>query len=202
MRYIGTSVSGIIAAPVDALWEVVSDATRHPELAGSGHVQRVKVLTPEGMGPGALFASNQNIQGMRYKVVSRVVAWDPPFRFAWRIGIAQFPGVAQIWQFELRPEAGATRATNGVVLPYALPPLPPFTQLRHAAARAEAGTMRPTLANLARLVQAPVPEAYDVSLDAPANLVAMMPAPLIHAGLWASGAGLLGWLLLRRQRGA
>lgn len=120
MRYVGASVSGVVRAPVESVWDLVADPTRHPEIAGSGEVQAVTV--PGGrMGPGVVFESQQYMRGLSYVTANRVVIWEPPYRIAWRVGFTFAPGVAQIWMFSLAPEAGGTRIENGVVLPYALP---------------------------------------------------------------------------------
>ena len=52
-------------APREKLFEIVSDVTRHPQMAGSGEVQRVEWMTPLPVRVGSQFKSLQKI-GMEY----------------------------------------------------------------------------------------------------------------------------------------
>jgi hypothetical protein len=199
MRYPGASVSAEIAAPIEALWEVVSDVLRHPQLAGSGEVQQTEILGGDGLALGGLFRSQQKMYGLNYVTVSRAVAWDPPYTFAWRVGFPFAPGVGQTWLFNLTPVAGGTRVENGVALLYALPPLWPFSLLYEDLGRREASVIPPTLENLARIVGAPVPTQFDIRHQPPAMALAHMPPAIIAGGLWL-GAALVGARLLRKAR--
>lgn len=199
MQYLGVSVSAVIAAPIEALWEVVADVTRHAELAGSGEVQQVELLQPGPLQEGALFRAQQKMRGLEYATVSRVVVWAPPLRFAWRVGLDGAAGIAQIWQFALMPEAGGTRVENSVTLPYAIPAFWPFTPLRALVARNEAATMRPTLINLAQVVGAPAPTVFAERQEPPAETAALLPPPLLQAIPWVAGAALLASAALRRR---
>jgi uncharacterized protein YndB with AHSA1/START domain len=199
-RYLGASVSGVIAAPVEAVWDLVSDPTRHPQFAGSGEVQAVKLVSAGPMGLGATFESNQEMRGIRYVTANRTVIWEPPFRFAWRVGTSFAPGVAQIWMFSLTPEAGGTRLENAVVLPYACPTFFPFRLAHDEVGRREIDVMRPTLDNVAHALGVLGPTAVLTNERAPAALTELLPTPLLQAALWAGGAALLLYLLARRGR--
>jgi uncharacterized protein YndB with AHSA1/START domain len=198
--YLGASVSGVIDAPIEAVWELVSDPTRHPQLAGSGEVQAVTLAEAEPMGPGAIFQSQQEMRGLRYVTANRTVIWEPPFRFAWRVGVGFAPGVAQIWMFSLTPEAGGTRVENAVLLPYALPTFFPFRLAHDEVGQREIGVMRPTLDNLAHALGVMVPTAISASERAPAALAALMPSPLLQGALWAGGVAALLYALERWRR--
>lgn len=198
MRYPGASVSAVIAAPIEELWEVVSDVLRHPELAGSGEVQQTEILGGNGLALGGLFRSQQNMHGLKYATVSRVVAWDPPYTFAWRVGIAAAPGIAQTWLFNLTPVAGGTRVENGVALIEALPPFWPFSLLYDDLGRREAEVILPTLKGLARIVGAPVPTEFDTRRQPPMLAIAQMPPAIIQGGLWLGTAVVAAGLLRRR----
>jgi hypothetical protein len=200
MTYLGASVSAVIEAPIENLWVVVSDVARHPELAGSGEVQRVDVLSPGPLTKGTLFRAEQRAHGLAYTVVSRVVAWEPPYRFAWRVGIAQAPGSLQIWQFTLTPQAYGTQVENSVTLPYVVPGVWPLTMLRETVGRNEAAVIRPTLLNLARCVGAPEPTAFKERRDPPADAVALLPSPLLQQAAWFAGTLVVGALVRRRGK--
>lgn len=199
MRYPGARVSALIAAPVEAVWEVVSDVTRHPELAGSGEVQFVEVLDERGLAEGRLFRSRQRMRGLDYVTVSRVVRWDPPYGFAWRVGTAFAPGVAQTWMFSLTPAVGGTRVENSVLLIYALPAVWPFTLLHTTIGRLEAQVMQPTLVNLAHILGVPEPDEFNIEYAPPPAAVQLMPPAGLQLIFWLAAAGLAG-LVLRRRR--
>jgi len=200
-KYSGAAVSGVIAAPVEAVWELVSDVARHPEIAGSGEVRAVEVVGGGPLRRGTVFESRQNLRGVRYVTANKVVIWEPPYRFGWRVGVPGAPGVAQVWVFSLRPEAGATRLENAVALVYAFPDLPPLRQIRARLGRAYASSMRPTLANAAALLGAPTPTDVVERHEPPPELAAMLPPPALPtvAVLAGGGALFLAARALRRR---
>ncbi|MFQ3660930.1 MAG: SRPBCC family protein [Chloroflexaceae bacterium] len=199
MRYVGASVSGVLRAPVESVWDLVADPTRHPEIAGSGEVRAVTV--PGGrMGPGVVFESQQRMRGLSYVTANRVVIWEPPYRIAWRVGFTFAPGVAQIWMFSLAPEASGTRIENGVVLPYALPNVFPFDLLHREIARREVSVIRPTFTRLASVLGTSPPAELVERLEAPVALTALLPSPWFQGGLWVGLGAALAGLLLRLRR--
>jgi uncharacterized protein YndB with AHSA1/START domain len=191
-KYSGAAVSGLIAAPVEAVWELVSDVARHPAIAGSGEVRGIRVVGDGPLGLGGVFESRQNLRGIKYVTASRVVIWEPPHRFAWRVGLPGAPGRAQTWMFSLRPEAGGTRLENGVALIYAFPSLPPFSLARAQISRRYAGSIHPTLRNVAAILGAPAPSDVVERLEPPPALAAFLPPPAtLPAVALAGGATLL-----------
>ncbi len=205
IAYTGATVSARINAPLEALWELVSDVERHPQIAGSGEVQAVTIRDGRPLTVGAVFESQQYMRGIHYVTANRVVIWDPPYRFAWRVGLPAAPGIAQIWMFRLQPEANGTRVTNGVALVYALPTFFPFSLLRKKIGQGYADSMTPTLANLARMVNAPPPADVQVVTEPPAELTAMLPpllipgATMLAAALAVVAAVLAVWRRWRQQ---
>ncbi len=202
IRYTGATVSGLITAPVEAIWELVSDVERHPQIAGSGEVQAVTVRDSRPLGPGVIFESQQLLRGIHYVTANRIVIWEPPYRFAWRVGTTRAPGIAQIWMFHLQPEANGTRVTNGVALIYALPVFFPFSLLRQKVAQGYARSMQPTLENIARMVNAPPPTDLRITTEPPPELTKMFP-PLFVPGatmVAAAVAAAAGILALWRRR--
>lgn len=200
INYIGATVSATIQASSAVLWEIVSDVTRHPELAGSGEVVQTELLTPGPLAVGSRFQSQQNMRGFRYTTVSHVVACKPPYHLAWHIGLPGTPPFGQVWQFELSPQGEATYVRHGVALVYALPEVLPFTLVSGSIGQMEANTMVPTLANLAARAGAPPPETIATSTHPPETATALLPSPWIQGGLWmAGGAVLLGRLFGGRR---
>ncbi len=201
MRYMGAAVSAVIAAPIEEVWALVSDPTRHPEIAGTGEVRAVQVVGGGPVGLGTVFESQQNMRGARYVTANRVVLWEPPYRFAWRVGLRVNPGVGQIYGFKLTPEAGGTRVENAMASIYAAPAFFPFSLLHEELGRREAGAMRPTLANIARVLGAPPPTDYQERREAPSELAAQLPSPLLQGATVAGlAAALIAFTLRRRQR--
>ncbi len=202
-QYMGATVRGIIAAPPADIWAIISDPTRHPEIAGSGQVVEIEVLTPPPMGLGSQFQAKQNMQGVRYQTVSYVVAFEEERRFTWRIGLPGTGPVAQVWEFTLTPHDDGTLVAHSVALPYAIPQIPPFSLASAATANWEIGTMEPTLSNIAQAVGAPAPANVErIPTPAP-TVLEVLPSPLIQGGIWmAAGAALVGALLVRRPQGS
>lgn len=127
MNYLGAFVRAVIPAPAADIWALVSDPTRHPQLAGSGQVVQTEVITEPPFGLGSRFQSEQNVNGIKYTTVSHVVVYEPERRIAWRIGLPGTPAFGQIWHFVLTPQEDGTLVENGVVLPYVLPTIFPFS---------------------------------------------------------------------------
>lgn len=198
MQYIGAYVQATINASPDTIWSIISDVRRHAELAGSGHVEKVEVLDPVGLHDGAVFQSSQNVDGLSYTTASRVRVWEPPLRFGWQVGPEWLPGIGQLWYFQLTPGDTGTMVENGVVSPFPLPDLPPFNMIHDVFGRSDVQGLRPTLANLARLLGQPAPSEYTESWRANPSMAARLPSPwLITSGM---GLTLLSALMIRRRR--
>lgn len=199
MNYLGAFVRAVIPAPAADIWALVSDPTRHPQLAGSGQVVQTEVITEPPFGLGSRFQSEQNVNGIKYTTVSHVVVYEPERRIAWRIGLPGTPAFGQIWHFVLTPQEDGTLVENGVVLPYVLPTIFPFSAAAQQVGQFEINAIRPTLHNIATLLNVSPPVAYDVSTAPPASLTALLPpAALLGVPIFL-GFGLAGLELLRRR---
>jgi uncharacterized protein YndB with AHSA1/START domain len=104
------SVERTIPAPADAIFALLADPSRHPDIDGSGSVrdskepsQRVKL--------GDKFGMSMKL-GVPYSMVSEVIEFDDGRRIAWQ---SRPPGVfgkisgGRIWRYELEPVDGGTR---------------------------------------------------------------------------------------------
>jgi hypothetical protein len=202
LKYTGAAASGVIAAPIERVWELVSDVTRHPVIAGSGEVQEVTIVGGGKPTTGAVFQSQQNMRGIRYVTANKIVQWDPPYRLAWKVGVPGVPGVAQTWIFDLTPVSGGTQIENGVALVYAFPAFPPFRWMSRTLAQSYGNSITPTLTNIARLLDAPPPTQVTLRTEAPATALAHMPAPILQGAAFAVGGAALtalAWRMLVRK---
>jgi uncharacterized protein YndB with AHSA1/START domain len=200
-RYMGASVSAVLTAPIERVWPIVGDVTRHAELAGSGEVQSVRLRDAAAPAAGVVFESHQRMRGITYTTANRIIEWDPPHRLVWRVGFPFAPGIAQVWHFRLLPSAGGTRVENAVALIYALPETFPLSPLHDAMGRGYAASMTPTLDNLARMLGVQAPIDRRVQLRPPHQLTALLPPPNLMGGLLLGGlaAGAVATAAVIRQ---
>ncbi|MCB1001856.1 MAG: SRPBCC family protein [Acidimicrobiales bacterium] len=102
------SVERVIAAPPEAIFDLLADPARHHDIDGSGTVQRA----PEGsrrLQLGDRFGMDMKM-GIGYSMVSEVVEFEENRRIAWQSTspvkvLGLFVG-GRIWRYELEPVAG------------------------------------------------------------------------------------------------
>ena len=108
------SVDRVIQAPPDELFAVVADATRHPEIDGSGQLVRAKEGAPQHLTLGSTFGMSMKM-GVPYTVTNTVIEFEQDRRIAWQTVLAgplgRFLG-GRIWRYELEPVDGATLVTE------------------------------------------------------------------------------------------
>lgn len=100
------SVSRVIAASPEAIFDVLADPARHAEIDGSGSVQK---LRSEGarLALGAKFGMDMKFGLMPYKISSKVVEFEENELIAW----AHFG--KHRWRYELEAtEVDGAPATN------------------------------------------------------------------------------------------
>lgn len=98
------SVSATIAAPADAVFDILADPTQHPRIDGSGAV-RSTIAGPERLALGTTFGMNMK-QGAPYKITSTVIEFEEGRRIAW-----QHP-LGHVWRYVLEPVDGGTLVTE------------------------------------------------------------------------------------------
>lgn len=98
------SVSRVIAAPPEAIFAVVADATRHADFDGSDSVKGA-VGEPQPLTLGTKFGMNMRI-GLPYRISNEVVEYDQDRLIAW-----QHFGKHR-WRYELEPVDGGTKVTE------------------------------------------------------------------------------------------
>ena len=98
------SVSRVIPAPPDRIFDVLADPALHPQFDGSGTV-RGALGNPTRLSEGAHFGMSMRI-GLPYFVRNTVVEFEEDQRIAWtHLG-------GHRWRYELAPEGDGTRVTE------------------------------------------------------------------------------------------
>jgi uncharacterized protein YndB with AHSA1/START domain len=101
----------VIHAPPDAIFALLADATRHPDIDGSGTVKKAKTGAPVRLALGSTFGMSMKM-GIGYSMVNTVIEFEENRRIAWQ---ARPPGLlgriaaGRIWRYELEPTEGGTR---------------------------------------------------------------------------------------------
>ncbi|HET8602613.1 MAG TPA: SRPBCC family protein [Marmoricola sp.] len=103
------SASITIDAPVERVWEVVSDLRRMPEF--SPELRRVVPLGRRTSGVGARILGINRRGLAAWPTTSRVTRWEPCRAVAWKTRES-----AATWVYELEPAEGGTRVTSRRVL--------------------------------------------------------------------------------------
>jgi len=108
------SVDRVINAPAAALFAVVADAGRHPEIDGSGQLVKAKGGASEPLHLGSTFGMAMKM-GVPYTVTNTVVEFEQDRRIAWQTVLAgplgHFLG-GRIWRYELEETGDGTRVTE------------------------------------------------------------------------------------------
>jgi hypothetical protein len=103
------TVERFIAAPPEAIFALIADPSRHPEIDGSGSVRQAKEPSRR-VGLGDRFGMSMKI-GLPYSMVNEVVEHEEDRRLAWQ---TRGPGAigrrvgGRIWRYELEPRDGGT----------------------------------------------------------------------------------------------
>ena len=109
------SVERTIKAPPEAIFDVLSDASKHSLIDGSGMLQGTGGPNVGASRPsGSTFGMGMKMV-MRYSTVNRVVEFEPQRRIAWQTGPDGAWGrvlAGRIWRYELEPVDGGTRVTE------------------------------------------------------------------------------------------
>ncbi len=104
------SVERVIAAPAADLFAIVADASRHPEIDGSGSVVELKAGEPQKLTLGSTFGMSMKA-GVRYTMSNTVIEFEQDRRIAWKTVVSGFLGRwlgGRIWRYEFEPADGGT----------------------------------------------------------------------------------------------
>lgn len=99
------TVSAVIPADRQRLFDIVADPAMHPTIDGSGSVKAVRPGGPDRLSMGAQFAMDMHM-GADYKILNTVVEFDEPSVIAWR----HFNG--HIWRYTFTEVPGGTEVTE------------------------------------------------------------------------------------------
>ena len=102
------SVERVIAAPAASIFAIVADASRHPEIDGSGSVKALKQDAPQQLSLGSTFGMSMKL-GVPYSMSNTVIEYDQDKRIAWQTilsgPLGRFIG-GRIWRYELDDAEG------------------------------------------------------------------------------------------------
>ena len=119
------SVSRVIPAPPERIFDVLADPAQHSAIDGSGSVQGTRPGGPDRLALGSRFGMRMRI-GMPYVISNKVVEFEENRRIAWR----HFG--RHVWRYELEPVDGGTRVTETFDWAPAPPPGVAFIRLTGA----------------------------------------------------------------------
>ena len=104
------SVERVINAPAADIFAIVADASRHPEIDGSGSVKQVKPGAPERLALGSTFGMSMKL-GVPYSMSNKVIEFEPDKRIAWQTTFAGPLGRligGRIWRYEFEASGSGT----------------------------------------------------------------------------------------------
>jgi uncharacterized protein YndB with AHSA1/START domain len=108
------SVERVIEAPAASIFAVLADASRHPEIDGSGALVKVKDGPTEPLRLGSTFGMSMKL-GVPYTMSNTVIEFEQDRRIAWQTVLAgplgRFIG-GRIWRYELEEVEGGTKVTE------------------------------------------------------------------------------------------
>ncbi len=102
-RYL-VSVTKLIPAGRQELFDILADPAQHPLIDGSGSVRAVRPGGPDRLSLGATFSMDMKL-GASYKIRNTVVEFDEPALIGWR----HFNG--HIWRYRFAEVEGGTTGT-------------------------------------------------------------------------------------------
>lgn len=147
------SVERVIAAPASALFAVVADANRHPEIDGSGTVISAKAGAPHQLSLGSKFGMSMKM-GVPYSMTNTVIEFEQDRRIAWQTvfsgPLGHFVG-GRIWRYEFDAVDGGTKVTESWDIAH---DKQAFFLKRGKVASGATESMTKTLERLAQITQA------------------------------------------------
>lgn len=110
------SVERTIPASPEAIFDVLSDPSKHSLIDGSGMLQGTsgQDQDQQRLALGATFGMGMKMV-MRYSTVNRVVEFEDDRRIAWQTGPTGAWGrvlAGRIWRYQLEPVDGGTRVVE------------------------------------------------------------------------------------------
>lgn len=147
------SVSRLVHAPAEAIFDLLTDVQRHTELDGSSMLKG-EAKGPERLTLGSEFSLGMQQSLLTYRSTSRVVELVDNRRITWRSGLPRGDRWligGQGWRWDLEPQGQDTLVTHTYLWGWA--GLSPLIGRLGYPARMRTG-MRESLENLAAAVEA------------------------------------------------
>jgi hypothetical protein len=99
------TVVRFIRASPQAIFDVLADPSRHPEIDGSRTVQAARTGSPDRLSLGAKFGMDMRVV-VPYRISNTVIEFEEGRRIAWRhVG-------GHVWRYVLEPAEGGTNVTE------------------------------------------------------------------------------------------
>jgi len=95
MNHRQVSVTRVVDAPAERIFELLADPANHPRIDGSGSVRESRSTGPRRLELGSRFGMDMRL-GLPYKILNTVVEFIDGERIAWR----HFSG--HRWRWQLR----------------------------------------------------------------------------------------------------
>jgi uncharacterized protein YndB with AHSA1/START domain len=144
------TVTRVIPAPPDKIFDLLADPRRHPDIDGSGTVRDAKDA-PQRLSLGATFGMSMKL-GVPYSMVSTVIEFEDNQCIAWQTRgpgrLGKHAG-GRIWRYELEPVDGGTRVTESWDISEEM-----FKPIVRPATKKTRQNMEATLARIEELVTA------------------------------------------------
>jgi len=132
----------VVDSPAAAIFDLVADPHRHPELDGSGTVRDRDVKGPQRLSKGATFGVGMKQYGVPYAITSTVTAFEEDRLVEWRHPLGHR------WRWELQElTTGTTQVTE--TFDYSTAKAPRMLELLGMTKQNEAGITK-TLEALAQ----------------------------------------------------
>lgn len=99
------SVTRLIQAPAEKIFDLLADPASHAKFDGSGTVQGVPGGDSERLYLGASFGMDMKL-GKKYRMQNKVTEFEEGRRIAWE------PAGGYVWRYVLEPKDGGTLVTE------------------------------------------------------------------------------------------
>ncbi len=157
------STEATINASPQAIFDIVSNPSRHVELAGSGELNKVGQEPAGAVRTGTHLAAEETVRmadgsSMDLTADSVVVTHDAPNSFSWIVNPALPEQVRRIqWWFHMSPQGGGTKVVHEVEVDWGNIQNEMLVGLRDNYEQVRAGVVRSgmskTLENLKRMAE-------------------------------------------------
>ncbi len=150
-----------VNASPQAIFDIVSNPSRHVELAGSAELTSMRQEPAGPVGTGTHLHAEETVKmadgsGMDLTADSIVVTFDPPNSFSWIVNPALPEQVRRLqWWFRMSPQGGGTKVVHEVEVDWGDLQTEMLQGLRDNYEQVRAGVVRTgmgkTLENLKRM---------------------------------------------------